>query len=105
MVAQNHLKLVVSNKKGGTINKFLTWLNKPRVLKIPFVKTKDEKLAALRKFYSKKYRIEDLNAPNSINVPYFLRTQQKISEIIKKDTINIEYNKNCRFNKRFTGCI
>lgn len=106
MAAQNHLKLVVSNQpKTGTINKFIEWLNKPRFFKIPFVKSESEKIAALEKYYKKKYRIEDLTNPDSINIPYFLRAGQKISEIIKKGTINAEYNKNCRFNKNFMGCI
>lgn len=92
----NHLKLVVSNpQKQNFFGKFLDWLNKPRdiEIKIPFVKTKNEKLSAIKNFYLKKYRLEDITDPETINIPYFLRVDNKIAEIIKNNAINKEYKK------------
>ena len=103
-----HLKLVVSNPpKNETITNFFKWLNEPRFfeIKLPFVKTQEEKIEELRKFYSKKYRLEDLQNSESINIPYFIRVEQKIKEIINSNTIDYEYKTNCRFNKNYTGCI
>ena len=93
----NHLKLVSPIKK-GVLSKILEWLNKPRYLnlKIPFAKTKAEKLAALQVFYRKKYRNEDLQNPDSINIPYFLRAEQNINAIMRNNEINSEYKKNCK---------
>ena len=97
MQRENHLKLVKPLKM-GVLDKLFNWLIKPRCfnIKIPFIKTKAEKLAALQVFYRKKYRIEDLRNPDSINIPYFLRAEQKINSIIKNNEIDSEYKKNCR---------
>lgn len=92
----NHLKLVVSNpQKQKFFGKFLEWLNKPRCIeiKIPFMKTKNEKLSAIKRFYLKKYRAEDISFPKTINIPYFLRADIKIAKIIEHNAINKEYKK------------
>ena len=92
------LKLFVPNnnpkeQKGLKKEEYFQQFKKRLIFKIPFIKTKAEKLAALRNFYTKKYRIADIKAPELISIPYFLRVEQKISEIIKENTIDYEYNK------------
>lgn len=98
MQRENYLKLV--KPKAGLVNKLFWGLNKLGCLnfKIPFIKTKADKLAALQVFLLQKYRIEDLRNPVSINIPYFLRAEQKINSIIKNNEIDSEYKKNCRRN-------
>lgn len=90
---RNHLRLVINNNgKKNFIQKFIDWLNEPRYfeIKIPFIKTKEEKIQELRKFYTMRFRAEDLRT-EGVNVPYFLRVEQLIKEITSKDTVNKVY--------------
>lgn len=99
---RNHLRLVINNNgKKNFIQKFIDWLNKPIYfeIKIPFIKTKEEKIQELRKFYTMRFRVEDLRT-EGVNVPYFLRVEQLIKEIILKDTVNKVYKETFRSKKR-----
>ena len=98
MAKQFKLRLVVSNNEPKEQKKpkeksIFNGLKKRLIFQIPFITTKAAKIALIRIFYMKKYRIEDMKAPELISIPYFLRAEQKISEIIKENTIDFEYNK------------
>lgn len=62
---------------------------------IPFKKKKvseEVKIDFLRNYYNKKYEAED-KIDDGVNIPFFLRAESKVNEIILTGSVDLEYNK------------
>jgi hypothetical protein len=54
--------------------------------------TKNEKIEFLRKRYAEEMKQED-KKEKSVNIPYFLRVENKINNVKQSGMIDTEYNK------------
>ncbi len=88
------LKNLIKNTLIQGIQIFVDWLAKPRIIsiKVPFMKSTYEKISFLREYYAQKYRAEEMKT-KVIEIPYFLRTNNKLNEIIQNNEIDFEYKK------------
>lgn len=61
---------------------------------IPFKKKVSEevKISCLREHYLKKFEAEDKQS-DGVNIPFFLRAESKVNEIILAGAVGLEYEK------------
>lgn len=119
MLRKNHLRLVpdipenetfITKNKGfitktkQIITKFVNSITESEIIKrIPFIKTQQEKIEILRKYYNRDFRNEDIKNNFPLDIPYFVRADIKLNEIIKENKVNIEYKRLCS-NKKLMRC-